>query len=102
MTDSTETSPSPPGLSLPPTLSLAEVAGLHRDITARRGQDVNLDAEGVRHLGAQCLAVLLAAQKAWQEDGRAFVVENPSEEFEFGLTQMGVPPNQFLVSGENS
>jgi chemotaxis protein CheX len=74
---------------LPDVLDLKAAGPLLAELTAMRGQDLELDAGRVQRLGGQCLQVLLAAAAAWKQDGVAFVIRQPSEAFSEGLQLMG-------------
>jgi chemotaxis protein CheX len=89
-------------LVLPEVLDLKAAAGLHASFTARRGQDLSIDASQVRRLGGQCLQVLLAAVTAWKTDGRLLAFDNPSESFVqsialFGVTFAGQTSKELLA-----
>ena len=70
-------------------LDLRASAPLQAELLALRGQDLRLDASGVRQLGGQCLQVLLAATSCWQADGQAFAVAAPSAAFVAALALFG-------------
>ena len=76
-------------LVLADSLDLTAAAPLAADLLARRGAPAILDASAVRRLGAQCLQVLLAARAAWQADGHAWRVVDPSPEFADNAALMG-------------
>jgi chemotaxis protein CheX len=76
---------------LPEVLDMRAAAPLAAELLERRGRDVDLDASGVRRLGAQCLQVLLAARSSWESDGAAFHVVLPSSGFVEGLALLGAP-----------
>jgi chemotaxis protein CheX len=65
-------------MSLSPVLDLAAATPLRDLLLAHRGQDLDLDAAAVNRVGGQCLQVLLAAQRTWNADGRAFRLVNVS------------------------
>jgi chemotaxis protein CheX len=66
-------------MSLAPVLDFAAAVPLRDDLLAQRGQDLELDAAAVSRVGGQCLQVLLAAQRSWTADGRAFRLINVSD-----------------------
>jgi chemotaxis protein CheX len=78
-------------LILADSLDVTAAAPLHRDLLARRGQPVILDASQVRRIGGQCLQVLLSAEATWAADGEAFTIVDPTDELTDGLTLMGSP-----------
>lgn len=79
-------------VTLPAALDLRAAAPLAASLAELRGRDVTLDAGGVRRLGAQCLAVLLAAQAAWAREGARFVIAAASPEFTEGVALLGAAP----------
>ena len=68
-------------LSLPETLDLKAAGPLKTAFMERRGSPVEIEAGQVRRLGGLCLQVLLAARKAWADDGKPFSIMGPSEAF---------------------
>lgn len=68
-------------LALPETLDLKAAGPLKSAFMARRGEPVEVDAGQVRRLGGLCLQILLAARKAWADDGKSFSITGPSEAF---------------------
>lgn len=76
-------------IQLAPILDVRAAAPLAAELSARRGQDVTLDASEVRRLGAQCLQVLLAARASWDADGARLRVSEPSDDFTDTLTLLG-------------
>jgi chemotaxis protein CheX len=83
-------------LRLPDSLDMTAAAPLAAELKALRGQDLRLDASGVRRLGGQCLQVLIAARDAWAADAKAFEVAEPSAEFTdacglFGCPELAAP-----------
>lgn len=68
-------------LALPETLDLKAAGPLKSAFMARRGEPVEVDAGQVRRLGGLCLQILLAAHKAWADDGKSFSITGPSEAF---------------------
>ena len=86
----TATQPAPV-VKLSETLDLCAASSLTSALRAARGEDLEIDASDVRRVGGQCLQVLLAAVAAWDADGKAFAVSNPSIEFIEGVTLLGAP-----------
>jgi chemotaxis protein CheX len=76
-------------LQLAPVLGLKDAAPLQAALVGLRGQGVMLDASQVSRLGGQCLQVLLSARAAWDQDGLAFCVSDPSPDFTDGLALLG-------------
>ncbi len=87
-------------LDLPPVFDLVAAPALLDKVLQRRGQSLSLDAGHVQRLGAQCLQVLLAARAAWAADGRALLLQNPSDEFIASLELMGLSPEELTNHAE--
>ena len=68
-------------MKLAKVLDYAAAAPLKAELAAARGTPVALDASEVDRMGALCLQVLLAAGKAWREDGHDFQIADPSLPF---------------------
>jgi chemotaxis protein CheX len=79
----------PAVIRLSPVLGLKDAAPLCCELVSQRGRSVVLDASQVSRLGGQCLQVLLAARAAWDVDGAAFAVADPSPDFTDGLALLG-------------
>ena len=88
-----------PALDLPPALDLRAAPDLAAALLAHRGGDVSLDGSSVRHLGGQCLQVLLSAQRTWAADGRTFRLLSPSPELRAGAALLGADE---LLRGEDA
>lgn len=84
-------------IALEPRLTSSYAADLYAKIKAMRGSPINMDASNVTGLGAQCLAVLLAAREAWMSDEMGFEIKNPSSEFNESLTVFGLSTEEFKV-----
>ncbi|MBS0332832.1 MAG: anti-sigma factor antagonist [Proteobacteria bacterium] len=76
-------------LSLEPVLDLSAAQRLKTQLTEHRGEDLRIDAGQVQRLGGLCLQILLAAHRAWTEDGHAFGVAPRSEAFASTLRLFG-------------
>ena len=81
--------PAPARVKLAVTLDTREAGPLHETLLACRGADLVVDAGDVGFLGAQCVQVLLAAQRTWALDGRSFSVEPASDDFDSTLHLLG-------------
>ncbi len=84
--------------SLAASLDLRAAPDLAASLLMRRGNDVLLDGSAVRHLGGQCLQVLLSAQQTWAADGRTFRLLSASEELRAGAALLGAVD---LLCGED-
>ncbi len=77
-------------LALAATLDLNEATELHGKLMALRGNDLTIDASAVQKSGAQCIQVLFAAAKSWEEDKKEFKLENVSDAFKATMQLAGV------------
>lgn len=87
-------------LALPPGLDAAAVEDLHASLLAARGRDLTLAAGEVRKLGALGAQLLLAAARAWAEDGRRLALETPSPDFLDALRLLGLRPEALQHGAE--
>jgi anti-anti-sigma regulatory factor len=78
-------------------MNLAEARPLAQRLTARRGEDIVIDAAAVDLLGAPCAQVLLSAFKTWHADGRSIDLRTPSEGFRENARLLGM--TQLLTGG---
>lgn len=86
--------------NLPPRLDTDTAPELREDLIAQRGLNLTLNAEDVTHLGARCLAVLIAAANTWREDEKTLTLGAASAAFSTGLSRMGCPTT--LVTTEEA
>lgn len=86
-------------LQLPACLDIAAAGPLAQSLLAMRGSDATLDASAVERLGAQCVQVLLSAQRTWQADKLELHVTNPSAEFLDGIRLLGIPQADLMIEG---
>jgi chemotaxis protein CheX len=77
---------------LPDHLDMQAAVPLQAALLALRGAGVSVDASGVEKLGGQCLQVLLAARKCWDEAGQDFTIAAMSDSFAAALAGFGVAP----------
>ena len=70
-------------LNLAPVLDLNEAMSL-------RGSDLMIDASGVERVGAQCVQVLMAAKKNWDEDKLTFKFSKVSDTFSKTMQLIGI------------
>ncbi len=71
----------PDTLQLAPAIDLATIGAVRRDLLERRGADLTIDAGAVEKIGGQGVQVLLAAQSAWEVDGKGLAFINASPAF---------------------
>lgn len=76
-------------LVLDPVLGLKESGPLQAAFLERRGQALEIDASGVQRLGGLCLQVLLAASRAWADDGCPLAFTSRSAAFDDALALFG-------------
>ena len=76
-------------LTLAPTLDLNASVALKASLTEHRGEDLPLAARVVPRLGGLCLQLLLAARRAWAEDGHGFAIAPRSEAFTAAIELYG-------------
>ncbi len=79
-------------ITMAPRLGLDAVGPLVDNISAASGQDLELDASQVSHLGTLCLQVLLAAARDWAITGRRFRLVSPSDACTTQLALFGLSP----------
>lgn len=79
-------------LTLSEKLDFSAVARLKSELLALSGQDVEVDATCVNHMGTLCLQVLLAASKDWGAAGKKFDVISASDICSTQLALHGFSP----------
>ena len=72
-------------------LDLAAAAGLHSELGALRGQDIELDLSRATQLGALCLQVLIACRNTARDAGTAFHIKGACDKVASNAAQMGMP-----------
>ena len=77
-------------LKLSPVLDLNEATVLHGKLMSLRGSALVVDASAVERAGTQCIQILLAGAKAWEEDKKAFSLTQVSDAFEKTLQLIGL------------
>lgn len=73
-------------------LDLSAASVLASDLKKCKADEIVLDLSDVRHLGALCLQVMLAAAATALEEGRRLVCVNASDRVIDQLRVMGVTP----------
>lgn len=68
-------------LCLEPVLDLKAAQPLKVALSEHRGGPVQVDASSVERLGGLCLQVLIAARRAWTEEGHDMTIEPRSAAF---------------------
>lgn len=77
-------------------LDLNEATTLHGTLLSLRGSDIVIDASAVERCGTQCIQVLVAGAKAWEEDKKTFTIGKVSDAFEKTAQLIGVNFEQLL------
>lgn len=77
-------------IALAEVLDLNEAVELHGKLMSMRGKDVVVDASAVKRAGAQCIQVIFAAAKSWEEDKKSFKLEKVSDAFKATMQLAGV------------
>jgi chemotaxis protein CheX len=85
-------------LTLDRDLGSAAAPNLYAAVHAAKGQPLSIDASDVRHLGVQCLQVLLSARAQWSRDELAFEFSARSVEFDEAVSRLGI---EFGAMGSN-
>lgn len=75
---------------LPVVLDLNEATALHGKLMSLRGNALVIDASAVERAGTQCVQVLLAGAKAWEEDKKPFSFAKMSDAFQKTLQLIGI------------
>ncbi len=66
-------------ITLPKRLDFCAAPDLKAEIIGQVGNNLQIDASGVTHMGTLCLQVLIAASKDWARNGLKFDLTSPSE-----------------------
>jgi len=80
-------------LTLQERLDFGAVTPLKTAILGHAGQDLEIDASHVAHMGTLCLQVLIAAANDWKQAGKLFRVTSPSDICETQLALHGFSPD---------
>ena len=77
-------------MKLESVLDLNQASALKKELVAASGKNIVIDASGVERVGVQCIQVLVAASRAWEEDTRSFTFSAISDAFSRTLNLVGV------------
>ena len=80
-------------LTLQERLDFSAVTPLKTAILGHAGQDLDIDASNVAHMGTLCLQVLIAAANDWKLAGKVFRITSPSDICETQLALHGFSPD---------
>ena len=83
-------------IALDARLDLPAAAPLAEALRARTGENLDIDAGAVTHLGGLCLQVLMAAAEAWRSSGNALTFSARSEDFDSALAVFGLTPEALI------
>lgn len=84
-------------LKLAAVLDLNEAADLRGKLMSMRGNPLEIDASNVERVGAQCMQVLMAGAKAWEEDKLSFGYAKASEAFLKTVQLIGINLEHLLA-----
>ena len=82
--------PAAMAVTLPAVMDHAAARPLALALMAARDQDLDVDASGVTHLGAQCAQVLLSSRRTWAAGSRRLRIVAPGDGFVEGLRLLGL------------
>ena len=80
-------------LTLQERLDFGAVSALKADILGQAGNDLEVDASNVTHMGTLCLQVLIAASNDWISAGHKFNLTSPSDACATQLNLHGITPD---------
>ena len=80
-------------LTLQERLDFGAVTPLKTAILDLAGQNLEIDASQVTHMGTLCLQVLIAAANDWKQAGKTFHIVSPSSTCESQLALHGFSPD---------
>ena len=80
-------------LTLQERLDFGAVTALKAEILGQVGNDLEVDASNVTHMGTLCLQVLIAASNDWVSAGHKFSLTSPSDTCAAQLTLHGFTPD---------
>ncbi len=80
-------------ITLQERLDFGAVTPLKTTILDHAGQDLEIDASQVAHMGTLCLQVLIAAANDWKQAGKTFRIISPSETCQTQLALHGFSPD---------
>lgn len=86
-------------LTLHERLDLGAATPLYQALAPLEGEDLEVDASQVAHLGTLCLQVLLSVAQATRQSGHSFRLSDPSPAFLEHLAQFGLDAEVFAGGG---
>jgi len=79
-------------ITLRERLDFCAAPDLKAEIIGEVGNDLQIDASGVTHMGTLCLQILIAAAQDWTRNGRKFNLTSPSDVCVTQLSLHGFSP----------
>ena len=86
-------------LKLAAVLDLNEASELRSKLMTMRGNGITIDASGVERVGAQCMQVLMAGARAWENDKQSFAFDKVSDVFLKTIQLIGINIDHLLIKG---
>ncbi|WP_428539946.1 STAS domain-containing protein [Profundibacter sp.] len=80
-------------ITLQERLDFSAVTPLKTTILGYAGQNLEINASQVVHMGTLCLQVLIAAANDWKQAGKVFRITSPSDICESQLALHGFSPD---------
>lgn len=87
----------PRRLKLPENLDLSATVKLVELLSAKRGAALVINASEVIRVGAQCLQILLSAQRTWEADNLSFRIVEPSQPLVDCLSLVGISQSDLNI-----
>ena len=89
----------PRRLKLPENLDLSATVKLVELLSAKRGAALIINGSQVIRMGAQCLQILLSAQRTWEADNLSFRIVEPSQPLVDCLALVGISQSDLNIDG---
>ncbi|MGV9005207.1 MAG: STAS domain-containing protein [Brevundimonas sp.] len=83
----------PRSISLPERMDASALLAVQAEIMACRGDDLDLDASGIRRFGGLALQLILAASRTWCCDGFCLRLLNPAPSVRDAVEGLGCTPH---------
>jgi len=74
-------------------LDFGAAPDLKAEIIGQVGNDLEIDASAVTHMGTLCLQILIAASNDWVKNGHRFILTSPSDTCKTQLSLHGFTPD---------
>ncbi|MFY0612052.1 MAG: STAS domain-containing protein [Hyphomicrobiaceae bacterium] len=86
-------------INLPDNLDLSATVKLAELFSEKRGTALQVNASQVNRVGAQCLQILVSANKTWAADEHAFQIVEPSQALLECLANVGISRSDLNLDG---